>query len=653
MLKPVPMMRLNAVVLARAARPLLQELGRWGVLELGHFPAEGDIGPLSTRDVQAGLSRCENWLSRVQELHRLLELPLTSPGSAVPPFSASQVEESLQAAEHAAGALLQRRQALLKQDRELCALEQQLAGYRGLDFELSDPQDFAFLHFVTGTLPVGNLETLELADDVALLPLSHSQGRQRIIAMTTLRKRAELDRLFQQVGFQPEPLPAVEQATVESLATDTSHKQSLVSNQLNQVQAELRAFAAQVAPTLAAITHTARTERCLLEAEQQLPHTESAVLIRGWMPACDACAVEQRFREITQGRCVLKLFPAEDFPEEPIPVLLRHPRWLRPFARLVTAYGLPAYRELEPTVFVAVSYLLMFGMMFGDAGHGAVLVLGGCFALWRGVNPPARDAGLLLLLGGLSSIGFGMLYGSYFGIEHLKPYALWSDPLEGDPSALMACAISFGILLISLGLFLNISNHFRAGDVMGGLLDKFGVLGLLFYWGVLLLLFQSEALQARGLWKPVLLLFVLLPLGGWLLKEPVAFLRHGPAAPAIPEQGGLFTAIAESFVGAFEAVLSYLANTISFVRLAAYALSHAALLSAAFALAREVDPVPTAGPFLAVGVVVLGNLVAIALEGVIASVQALRLEYYEFFGKFFSGVGRPFAPFRLPAQATA
>jgi V/A-type H+-transporting ATPase subunit I len=647
------MMRLNAVVLARDARPLLQELGRWGVLELGHFPADGDIGPLRTRDVQAGLSRCEDWLSRVQELRRLLELPHTLSASAGPQLNASQVEEPLQTAEHAAGALVQRRQALLQQAQELSALAQQLADYRGLDFALTDPRDFSFLHFVTGTLPAGCLETLELADDVALLPLSESHDRQHVIAMTTLRKRAELNRLFQKAGFQPEPLPAVEQATVESLATHASHDQARVSDQLNQVQAELRAFAAQVAPTLAAITHTARTERCLLEAEQQLPRTESAVLIRGWMPAGDASALEPRIREMTQGECVLESFPAEDFPEEPIPVLLRHPLWLQPFARLVTAYGLPTYRELEPTIFVAVSYLLMFGMMFGDAGHGAVLVLAGCFALWRGVTPPARDAGLLLLLGGLSSIGFGVLYGSCFGLEHLKPYALWSDPLEGDPSALMAYAISFGIVLISLGLFLNISNHFRAGDVVGGLLDKFGVLGLLFYWGVLLLLLQSEALQARGLWKPAFLLFVLLPLGGWLLKEPVEFFRHGRAAPATPEQGGWFTAVAESVVGAFEAVLSYLANTISFVRLAAYALSHAALLSAAFALAREVDPLPTAGPFLAVGVVILGNLVAIALEGVIASVQALRLEYYEFFGKFFSGVGRPFAPFRLPAQATA
>ena len=115
------------------------------------------------------------------------------------------------------------------------------------------------------------------------------------------------------------------------------------------------------------------------------------------------------------------------------------------------------------------------------------------------------------------------------------------------------------------------------------------------------------------------------------------------------------TVVAESAVGAFEAVLVYLANTISFVRLAAYALSHAALLLATFTLAAELERGTAGGAVWSTLVIVAGNVIAIILEGMIASVQALRLEYYEFFGKFFSGAGRPFRPFRLvvgrPARA--
>jgi V/A-type H+-transporting ATPase subunit I len=201
--------------------------------------------------------------------------------------------------------------------------------------------------------------------------------------------------------------------------------------------------------------------------------------------------------------------------------------------------------------------------------------------------------------------------------------------------------------MISLGLILNIINRFRRGDVIGGFLDKFGVIGALFYWGALVLITRYDAIQSRGLVTLAVILCLALPIVGWALKEPIEyFLARNAGHPAEPGDG-LFGAITESFVGAFEGVLSYLANTISFVRLAAYAMSHAALLVAAFMMAGEVKRLSVGGDVLSVMVVILGNLVAILLEGIIATVQALRLEYYEFFGKFFSGNGQPFTPFRL------
>jgi len=146
---------------------------------------------------------------------------------------------------------------------------------------------------------------------------------------------------------------------------------------------------------------------------------------------------------------------------------------------------------------------------------------------------------------------------------------------------------------------------------------------------------------------PALVLFLGVPIVGWSLREPIEFLlKHGEGRHEA-DSGGLAGAIAESVVGAFEALLSYLANTISFVRLAAYAMSHAALLVAAFMLAAEVQRLLPGGSLWGVVIIIMGNLAAIILEGIIASVQALRLEYYEFFGKFFSGNGRAFEPFRL------
>jgi len=401
-------------------------------------------------------------------------------------------------------------------------------------------------------------------------------------------------------------------------------------------------------------------ERRLLAAEQNFPRTESSLLLTGWLPSADVPALEQRLHELTRGCIIFGATPAEALPAEEIPVLLRPPRWLRPFALLVSAYGLPRYRELEPTLFVAVSYLLMFGMMFGDVGHGLTFACGGLAIWWRSRRPQLRDIALLLLFCGLSSMVFGALYGSYFGLPGLKQYALWHDPLEGNPLGFMSTAIAIGFVLMSLGLVLNVINHFRRGQFLRGCLDKFGLAGILFYWGALALLLKYAAIRARGLGALAVLIFIVIPLLGWTLKEPLEFLRRRrsapPPAPAHQTRtadpaGSLAGSFLESLVEVFEGLMSYLSNTVSFVRLAAYAMSHSALLLAAFIMAEQVRHVPAAGGLLGALVIILGNLVAIILEGIIAAVQALRLEYYEFFSKFYSGNGQPFQPFCLDSPA--
>lgn len=215
---------------------------------------------------------------------------------------------------------------------------------------------------------------------------------------------------------------------------------------------------------------------------------------------------------------------------------------------------------------------------------------------------------------------------------------------------LMAASVIIGIVIISFGLILNVLNRLRRGDRIGGCLGKFGLAGILFYWGMLALAVNYAAFQARGLVKLGLVLFFAVPLLSWLLKEPIQFFqsRHS-AAPA----HGLGVIVMESLVEVFEGLLSYFSNTISFVRLAAYAMSHAALLVATFMIAEDIRHFPHGGGLLSLGVIILGNAVALVLEGIVCSVQALRLEYYEFFGKFFSGGGQPFKPFRLQTTTVA
>jgi V/A-type H+-transporting ATPase subunit I len=650
MFKAVPMMHLQILVLAKNERPVLEGLSESGAIQLTIAHQWSDTLPMASPDYSQELATYDRMRTRVQELCQLLEItPAMRESKQRKGFTSKQINEMLQSFERQTQELVEHRQRLAQRQKELAAVHERISCFRGFEIPLDGYDQFSFFHFVAGRLPVQKFETLanEVGETSALIPLAEEKGQKILCALTTSQDWPVLEKKFQEAGFQSETLPVVEGATVDRLSEDIENERRQLETELEQVNKKLKVIITDRALPLAEIEGFIDTECRLAGARLKLPRTEATVLITGWVPADDAATLEQRIKEITGGRYSFQTTHPDLFRIEDIPVLMRHSRLLRPFEMLVSAYGIPSYQELEPTLFVALSYIIMFGMMFGDAGHGMVLVACGVATMLLGVSGKMKDIGVLLLSGGLSSTIFGVVYGSYFGIEHFKKYALWHDPLEGDPMQLMYGAIGIGIAMISLGIILNIINNLRRGDIISGILDKFGLIGLLFYWGTLVLLLWGPAIRSQGLMTVWVVVFLVLPLVGWSLKEPIEHFVRRRGNNKVEGSDGIAGAVMESCVGAFEAILSYLANTISFVRLAAYSMSHAALLVAAFMLAATVKEFPFGGNVWSLLIIILGNLIAIVLEGIIASVQALRLEYYEFFGKFFSGSGKPFEPFRL------
>ncbi|HEX9045779.1 MAG TPA: V-type ATPase 116kDa subunit family protein [Verrucomicrobiae bacterium] len=654
MFKPEAMTRLRLVLLERDERAVLSFLGKAGVMQLVRTPAGPETAPLPPRDRQAELARLERLASRLENLRRSFALPKiaeTAKGDSVLPHSWPQianqetVEQQIEAVEIQAGPLLQQRQRAQQRLAELQIVRDQVVDYRDLELPLDARDESAFLHFVTGSLPSKNWPGLQQqsADMVAWLGLGEHGGWQSMVAITTRANRSRLDQVLQMAGFRPGKWPQAAGQTYAAMAAENQREHERTVRELGDLDARFQQAAEKFLMVYAPLEAAIATERTLLEAEQNFPRTENAVFATGWVLSVQAPELIRGLGELTHGCCLVEAMRAEVLDADEIPVLLQQPRWLRPFGQLVAAYGLPRYRELEPTVFVALSYLLMFGMMFGDAGQGLILALIGLSLLLLKRN---EIIGRLLLLAGGASMIFGALYGSCFGLEYFKRFALWHDPLAGNPLDLMGAALGIGVALMSVGLILNIINRWRHGDFLGAFLDRFGLAGAIFYWVALALVVNSAALRAQGLLIPAIWL-----LGGlllaWLLKEPLQIWRQRAVAT------DFLTVAMDSLVNVFEGLLSFFANTVSFVRLAAYAMSHAALLLATFVLAENVRHIAVGGPVLAVVVIILGNLIALVLEGIVASVQALRLEYYEFFGKFFTGGGRPFQPFRLPLTAVA
>ena len=660
MFRPAEMKRLSVVVLDQDRHAVLRGLGRLGAVHLVRSRPGPDTAPEPPPDRSDDLRRCDVVLDRIAALARDLQVPVAEPAAdAVPEIDLPEAERRLEAVENRVREPLQRRAALRRQWGETTAMLDQVEGFETLAVPVEDLGRLSFLHFAIGSLPEENLPELEqsVGENVVLVPLAARGGERRLVAVTSRKGRFALETALETEGFARKSLEPEGRGSLAEVADGLRRRRDDLAGGLEQVTAALGRLAEEAAPVLGRVRAVVRMERRILEAEENFPRTRATSLITGWVPAEEVGLVRRRLRDLVGNRCVVETADADDVPEAEVPVLLRHPRLLRPFQMLVSAYGLPGYRDLEPTLFVAVTFLGMFGMMFGDIGHGGVLAAGGALAALYGTSRKVRDAGVLLAAAGAASILFGFVYGECFGME-LEGLALWHSPLQPEGTmAFIWTAVGIGVGVITLGLVLNIVNRFRRGEVLEGILDRTGVVGGILYWASVAM-FLRWGVHKRSDLNWLLGLLIGGALVALLVREPLLrAIYHrrgeGPGKGEAEPQPGLLETVMESVIHVFETVLTYLANTISFVRLAAYAMSHTALLLATFLLADEVAKAAGAvGRPLGVLVIVVGNVLAIALEGIIASVQALRLEYYEFFSKFYTGGGRAFEPFRLTGSDT-
>jgi len=364
--------------------------------------------------------------------------------------------------------------------------------------------------------------------------------------------------------------------------------------------------------------------------------------IAGFVPASQHGSLMACLQQRAPERYYATFRKPEDADGISVPTKLKNWRLFRPFELFVRTYGLPGYHDLDPTPFVALSFLAMFGMMFGDVGHGAVLAaIGAGMALlpYR-IFLPMRALGYILFGAGLSGMAFGFLFGAVFGIEEdgFLP-ALWMRPShqENLPTFLGA-SMGLGVGIISLGIVLNIVQSLRQGKRLKALVGQWSVSSLAFYWMLLGLLgwwgTGREVAMPTSALIAVLIAPLVLVVGGQAAHHLIVGRRAGAEFDA-----------ATVFFEPIEIIMGLFTNTISFLRVGAFGLAHAALTMATFVIK---DMMPSRGAdFLTMPI---EHLFIIVLEGMIVTIQCLRLEYYEFFSKFFNGDGVAYAPLSIEQE---
>ena len=524
--------------------------------------------------------------------------------------------------------------------------------FRNLDFDISSILKFRFIRFRFGRIGKEYYQKFEryIYDNLDTIFIKCDEDDQYIWGMYFVPEpeSQKVKAVYSSMHFEKIYMPDSYEGTAREAFEQLAQKRSLILSDFNTVNQKRNDFLiSHCQEILAAQAAIARLSgnfdiRKLAACTKGKGENDIFYILCGWMTEKDAHSFQTDIKDDSKIFCIIDGEDDEHIQPETHqqpPTKLKNPKLFKPFEMYINMYGLPAYNEMDPTWFVAITYSFIFGAMFGDAGQGLLLFIGG-FLLYKFKH--IALAGIISCAGVFSTI-FGILFGSFFGFENLFP-ALWLRPMNnmmtvpfiGKLNTVFIVAIGFGMGLILLCMIFNIINAWKAHDTEHIWFDTNSVAGLVFYGSATV----SIALILTGHTLPGgILLFIMfgIPLILIFFKEPLTALVE-KKSEVMPKEKGMF--IVQGLFEMFEVLLSYFSNTLSFVRIGAFAVSHAAMMEVVLMLAGFESG------HLNWIVVILGNLFVSGMEGLIVGIQVLRLEYYEMFSRFYKGTGRKFEPFR-------
>lgn len=536
------------------------------------------------------------------------------------------------------------------------------------DFNASFEDIFAckYVKIRFGRIPTGNMRKLDFYKEkpFCFFPFKNEQNFTWCLYLVPKSKSSETDYLFSSLDFERVILPeylngSSAEASERLLATirDESAQLEELDKKLEQAAKDEAAMLSSVYAKLIAIDNSYELRSNVLIVGSQFHFS-------GYIPA----SKEKEFHVFMPDDVSVTTVETKD--DADAPVKLKNNWLFRPFEMFVKMYGLPAAGGLDPTPIVAITYILIYGIMFADLGQGLLIFLLG---LLMTKFTKVKLAPIMTRIG-LSSAVFGVLYGSVFGNEEIiTPFFRFPDVYtllgyDAPPenifqvsSILLIAALLIGVLLVIMSMILNMIICWRAKDMENGIFGASGLLGFVFYTALIVGVGGNfVGLDLLHIWYTLPL--IVLPLVLMFFKEPILESAgakkeekagRGNIDTGLKEKlAALFASqqekkkkksvgnfIIEGVIELFETCLTYLTNTMSFLRIGGFILSHAGLMLVVNVLAGMTDG--TVGFII---VQIIGNLFVTGMEGFLVGIQVLRLEFYEIFSRFFRGGGKPFRP---------
>lgn len=505
-----------------------------------------------------------------------------------------------------------------------------------LDINIDDLFNLSFIKFRFGSVPkwLYNRQKEYLNQlDVVTVPVSEEDGYLWISYFVPAAMAPVIDNVSATMGFKririPEEAKGTPKLTIERIKSEIAElkEQGEIEKKL------LQSFLEAKRDYFDKMYHRVCYINTLHDVKQMCSHSKETFFLAGWIPNRSYNDLKEEVDAL--DKITLECEDPDLIANATPPTIMKNSGIFKPFESLVSMYGLPSDDEIDPTPLFAITYILMFGFMFGDVGQGAIISLLGLF-LYKRKN---MDLGGVMFYIGISSVIFGFVYGSVFGNEEvLQP--LWLSPLHSTENINMILygSVAYGAFIIIFTMVINMINNIRKGNWGKLLFDKNGLAGFLFYGGIVGVIITFLVTGRLVITTLVLIVVVILPTLMILFKGPLEnlILRKDRI---MPEEKGIY--FIESGFDIFETLLSFFSSTISFARVGAFALNHAGLSLAVWTLYGMSKGVG------GVIIVIVGNIITIGLEGLIVGIQCMRLEFYEMFSRYYVGEGREFRPVRI------
>ena len=356
-------------------------------------------------------------------------------------------------------------------------------------------------------------------------------------------------------------------------------------------------------------------------------------LLSGFVKADEVDHYKAIFKDLPS---TIEVKDPSEVPELECPTLLKNNWFAKPFEMFLGMYGVPKYTDFDPTGFMAFTYCLLFGIMFGDLGQGLVL-----FILGLVFEKKGQIFGIINRCG-ITSMIFGFLFGSVFGYEELlNPIhqslfgvreKLFDVMAQSSTMVLLIGAVAIGAVLILTTQCMNIVNRFKHHQLGDAIFSQNGIAGLVFYGGIVFAIVATMLLGWNVLNPVYLGIFIVLPVISFVMKEPLSnAVEHKTVKP----EEGWGGYIAQSIFELIDVLLTFVTNSMSYLRVGGFVLSHAGMMLVVMTL---VEMTGKAG----VAVLIFGNIFVMVLEGLIVGIQTLRLEYYEMFSRYYDAGGVQF-----------